>query len=75
MHIIKIIVEIIYLIIVYIMGTNSYINLKDLIEKEKNKTKKKISLNQIFHSISMCPKGKKKCDSKKPLKDKKRYNK
>ena len=73
MHIIKIIVEIIYLIIVYIMPTNSYINLKDLIEKEKPKPK--ITLKEIFHSISMCPKGKKKCDCKKPLKDKKRYNK
>ena len=55
------------------MGTNSYINLKDLIEKKK--TKPKITLKEIFHSISMCPKGKKKCDCKKPLKDKKRYNK
>jgi len=55
------------------MGTNSYINFRDLIQKEK--TKPKITLNQIFHSISMCPKGKKKCDCKKQLKDKKRYNK
>ncbi len=40
------------------MPTNSYINLKDLIEKEK--PKKRITLNNIFHSISskMCPKNK-----------------
>ena len=55
------------------MPTNSYINLRDLIEKSK--PKKQITLKEIFHSISMCPKGKKKCDCKKPLKDKKRYNK
>ncbi len=52
------------------MGTNSYINFRDLIQKEK--TKPKITLNQIFHSIRMCTKGKKNNKYKKQLKDKKR---
>tara|TARA_R110001592_G_scaffold32514_2_gene113790 strand:+ start:4629 stop:4817 length:189 start_codon:yes stop_codon:yes gene_type:complete len=60
------------------MPTNSYVNLRDLIEKEKPKPK--ITLKQIFHNISskMCPKNKgKKCTCH--LKDKttfkKSYNK
>jgi len=32
------------------MPTNSYINFRDLIEKEKSK--KRLTLNQIFHNIN-----------------------
>lgn len=43
------------------MPTNSYVNLRDLIEKERPKPK--ITLKQIFHNISKI--GKKKPKDKK----------
>tara|TARA_R110002073_G_scaffold453_2_gene3771 strand:+ start:2629 stop:2787 length:159 start_codon:yes stop_codon:yes gene_type:complete len=52
------------------MPTNSYINFRDLIEKEK--PKKRLTLNQIFHNIGIKLKPKKNNENKKKLKKKKK---